>query len=288
MNPHHSFFYQKNISDTVVVSAEHVRKIYTQRTVLTDASLNVHRGEALALVGENGCGKSTMLRLLCGITRPDSGMVTMAPGIRTAFIPDRFEKINMTTSRYIEYMRDLENADVKTVEHYCEMFSMTAYLDIPLNYLSKGMLQKVAVIQALLIEHDLLLMDEPLSGQDAVSQLRFADEIRRRKQDGMAVIMACHEPFLIDALADRVLQINDGVLIDGTDYLTQSAGPRCVILVMPGDANINSLVNNVSLNADINTCGQLSRIDADTSLGPALLSLLLEHGIHIVKYEERQ
>ena len=209
--------------DTVVVSAEHIRKIYTQRTVLTDASLNVHRGEAVALVGENGCGKSTMLRLLCGVTRPDSGTVTTVPGIRSALIPDRFEKINMSTARFIEHMRGMENAGVKTAEHYCKMFSMTPYLDTPLKYLSKGMLQKVAVIQALLIEHDVLFMDEPLSGQDTVSQLRFADEMCRRKRDGMAVIMACHEPFLIEALADRVLQIKDGVLIDGTDYLIQSA-----------------------------------------------------------------
>ncbi len=288
MNTHHPLFHLKNMSDKIVVSAEHVRKIYAQRTVLTDTSLNVHRGEAVALVGENGCGKSTMLRLLCGATRPDSGTVTMAHGIRAALIPDRFEKINMSTARFIEHMRSLENADVKTAEHYCEMFSMTPYLDTPLKYLSKGMLQKVAVIQALLGERTVLFMDEPLAGQDAISQLRFADEIRCRKRDGMAVIMACHEPFLIEALVDRVLQIKDGVLIDGTDYLTQSASPRCMILAMPDGVDIDALVRDMPLTADISPCGQLSRIEADSFLGPALLSLLLEHGIRIVKYEEMQ
>lgn len=59
-----------------------------------------------------------------------------------------------------------------------------------------------------------------------------------------------------------------------------------MILAMPGGVNIDILVRNMSLTADISPCGQLSRIEADSLLGPALLSLLLEHGIRIVKYEE--
>ncbi len=270
----------------MVLSALHIRKSYGGRHVLNDACLDVRRGEAVALVGENGCGKSTLLRLLCGVTRPDGGTVTTAATTRAALIPDRFEKLNMSAARFIEHMRGMENADAKSAAHYFDMFAMTAYLDTPLKYLSKGMLQKVAVIQALLGERDILFMDEPLSGQDAVSQLRFADEIRRRKQDGMAVVMACHEPFLIEAVADRVLQIKDGALADGTGYMIQSASPRCVILALPDKADIGALVQAASPDAQLSPCGRMLRIEASRTSGHELLTLLLAHGIRIIKYEE--
>jgi ABC-type multidrug transport system ATPase subunit len=276
--------------DGSILTADHIHKTYNGRDVLTDACLDVHMGETVALVGENGCGKSTLLRVLCGVTSPDGGNVRALPDVRPAFIPDRFEKINMSVARFLDHMRQLENAEPKAIDRYAAMFSMSAHMDTPLRFLSKGMLQKVAVIQALLAERDILFMDEPLSGQDAVSQLSFADEIRRRKKNGMAVVMACHEPFMIEMLADRVLQIKDGVLIDGTDYITKSARPRCVILAMTSEAacDVTVLLNEALPEAhpDITPCGQMMRIEADRSFGPALLSFLLSRSIRIVKYEE--
>lgn len=276
--------------DISIITAQHIRKTYDGRDVLTDACIDVCRGEAIALVGENGCGKSTLLRILCGVTHPAGGTVRTAPNLRTALIPDRFEKINMSVERFLSHMCRMEGAEMEAVTRYCALFSMDVHLSTPLKYLSKGMLQKVAVIQALLGERDILFMDEPLSGQDAVSQFKFVDEIRRRKRDGMAVVMACHEPFLIEALADRALQIKDGVLIDGTGYLTRRQRPRCVALVMFGGTP-NALAALVSrelpdANPDFSACGQMLRIEAERAHGPALLALLLKHGIRVVKYEE--
>lgn len=277
-------------TENAVLTAVHIRKTYGRQNVLADASLDICRGEAVALVGENGCGKSTLLRILCGVTRPTQGTVTTSPLLRPSLIPDHFEKINMSVAHFLSYMCRLDNASPQTADHYCALFSMDAHLDTPLKYLSKGMLQKVAVIQALLGERDILFMDEPLSGQDAVSQLNFADEIRRRKEKGMAVVMACHEPFLIEALADRVLQIKGGVLIDGTDYLTRSQRPRCVALVV-FDGTQDSLAALISrelpdAQPGFSACEQMLRIEAGRLHGPALLALLLKYGIRVVKYEE--
>jgi ABC-type multidrug transport system ATPase subunit len=273
-----------------LLTAEHISKKYGAHAVLRDVCLTVRRGEAVALVGENGCGKSTLLRILCGVTAPFGGTLNTAPGTRTALIPERFEKINMSAARFLSHMRLLENADPEAVKRCCELFSMEAYLSIPLKYLSKGMLQKVAVIQALLAPRDIIFMDEPLSGQDAVSQLHFVDEVRLRMQNGMAVVMACHEPFLIEALADRVLQLKDGVLIDGTDYLANTAKPHCMLMTLPGiqKDELAALLSHKlpGTRFDIRTCGQTLCIEADKVHGPALLALLLQHNIRIVKYEE--
>ncbi|MFR9234364.1 MAG: ATP-binding cassette domain-containing protein, partial [Eisenbergiella massiliensis] len=82
-----------------IIEASNIRKKYDDKTVLKDISLQAQRGEAVGLVGVNGCGKSTLLRILAGLSNPSSGEVSLQAGTRMAFIPDRYEKINMTLGK---------------------------------------------------------------------------------------------------------------------------------------------------------------------------------------------
>ena len=93
------------------------------------------------------------------------------------------------------------------MENYLHQFHLEAMLKTPMKYLSKGTLQKAAVIQALLGKRELMFLDEPLSGQDTLSQMTLIQELRRRKEEGMTLIMACHETYLIEELADRIYEI---------------------------------------------------------------------------------
>lgn len=95
---------------------------------------------------------------------------------------------------------------------YLHQFHLETMLKTPMKYLSKGTLQKAAVIQALLGKRDLMFLDEPLSGQDTLSQMTLIQELRERKEEGMALIMACHETYLIEELADRIYEIKEGEL----------------------------------------------------------------------------
>ncbi|MBD5544598.1 MAG: ATP-binding cassette domain-containing protein [Lachnospiraceae bacterium] len=202
------------------LEAKNIKKTYKGKDILKDISLSVAEGEIIALVGTNGCGKSTLLRILAGITMPSAGKVITNPDCRFSFIPDRYEKSAFTIPGFMEHMQRILHIDAgKQLETYYKNFHLEDMLDTPMKQLSKGTLQKAAMIQALLGEKDVLFMDEPLSGQDIKSQQCFVKEIRSQKEQGLSVIMACHEPFLIKELADKVYQIKEGILIDGTDYV---------------------------------------------------------------------
>lgn len=202
------------------LEAKNIKKSYKGKDILKDISLSVEEGEIIALVGTNGCGKSTLLRILAGITMPSAGKVIKNPDCRFSFIPDRYEKSAFTIPGFMEHMQRILHIDAgRQLEAYYKNFYLEDMLDTPMKQLSKGTLQKAAMIQALLGEKDVLFMDEPLSGQDIKSQQCFVKEIRSQKEQGLSVIMACHEPFLIKELADKVYQIKDGILIDGTDYV---------------------------------------------------------------------
>lgn len=89
-------------------------------------------------------------------------------------------------------------------------FRLESMLNTPLKYLSKGSLQKVNVIQALLTVPDILLLDEPLSGQDIVSKQLFISKILKLLKQQVTVIMSCHEPQLIAAISDTIYEIDNG------------------------------------------------------------------------------
>ncbi len=202
------------------LEANNIKKTYKGKEILKDISLSLEEGEIIALVGTNGCGKSTLLRILAGITMPSAGKVITSPDCCFSFIPDRYEKSAFTIPGFMEHIQRILHIDAgKQLETYYKKFHLEDMLDTPMKQLSKGTLQKAAMIQALLGEKDILFMDEPLSGQDIKSQQCFVKEIRSQKEQGLSVIMACHEPFLIKELADKVYQIKDGILIDGTDYV---------------------------------------------------------------------
>lgn len=272
----------------ILLSAVKINKKYDGHTVLDDISLTVSRGEAIALVGQNGCGKSTLLRILSGMTRPTAGQVFIAPRARLGLIPDRYEKISLTVGRFMSHMIALENLNIESAQNYYRMFVLEDSLDMPMKYLSKGTLQKVAAVQALIGQRDILFIDEPLSGQDAVSRRNFAEELRARKQAGTAIIMAVHEPLLIETLADRIYEIRDGLLADGTGYAYRYQKAQCVILLDCGKTDIAALLGSVVPEAQVilSECGQLTRLEADSAYAGSILRALVAESIHIVKYEE--
>jgi len=270
-----------------LLTATHIRKVYGGHTVLDDISLSVRRGEAIAFVGANGCGKSTLLRILSGMTVPTSGTVQAAKGMRAGLIPDRYEKIPLTISRFMSHMLRLEGLDSSAAESYYRMFLLEDMLDMPMKYLSKGTLQKVAAVQALIGQRDILFVDEPLSGQDALSRLNLIEELRKRKRGGMALVIACHEPFLIESLADRIYEIRDGQLADGAEYICRSASSRCVFLVEGGVADIMALLSVLSGEAPaLAAFGPLVRIEAEASQSSNIFQALLSSGVRILRYEE--
>ncbi len=193
---------------------------YRGRSVLTGIDVTLRRGEAAAVWGANGSGKSTLLYMLAGLsalsegTRTAGGALTCGPVI--GFAPDRLPKLRFECADYVRRLGELRGMSRRTaesrVQELLERFGMAEHARVQLRHCSKGMLQKVNIVQALLHEPELLLLDEPLSGLDAKTQGELIALLVRLKAEGIALVFATHEPELVAQVADRVLVLQGGGL----------------------------------------------------------------------------
>lgn len=204
------------MAQTIIEMHDVSKKVNNNRIVLQDINLTVEKGDAVALIGHNGTGKSTMLRLISGLTPISSGKILTVPHLNFGFIPEHFPKINMTVEEYIYSVGRINGIDpnelkLKAKELY-NLFYIEDMVEVPIKHLSKGSIQKVAVIQALLCKPDVLLMDEPLAGQDIKSQKNFMKLVKEMNDEGVTLIMSCHELFLVNQLAKTAYEIKNRTL----------------------------------------------------------------------------
>ncbi len=228
-------------ADRVVASLEGVNKNYGDIRALRSVDFRVHAGEVVALLGPNGAGKTTAVKLLLGLSQPNTGKVRVFGGDPTN--PEN----RMRTGAMLQVGRVPETLRVR--EHI-DLFS--SYYQKPLNPqeilaaagleklndrkfgdLSGGQKQRVLFALAICGDPDLLFLDEPTVGLDVEARRMLWDEIRRLVSRGKTVLLTTHYLQEADALADRVAVINQGAIIaEGTPATikAQTAGKkiRCV------------------------------------------------------------
>ncbi|WP_164779714.1 ABC transporter ATP-binding protein [Paenibacillus kobensis] len=204
---------------SAVVRLENVSKVYENIEVLKRINLSIGKRQVVGVVGPNGSGKSTLLKITAGLIRPTGGGIhTEAGGAKAAvgYVPERFPQLRLTPREYLLSMgrfQRIERARLEArIAELLEWFGMTGAERRRMNDFSKGMLQKVNLMQAVLNEPDLLVMDEPLSGLDTAAQHELVRLLGGLKEQGMAMLLSCHEELLLERLADRVVALRAGEL----------------------------------------------------------------------------
>jgi ABC-2 type transport system ATP-binding protein len=202
------------------------------RPAVDALDLTVRAGEFYALLGPNGAGKSTTLRMVAGLLRPDAGSVRVlgidaladpvAAKQITAWVSDEpmiYDKL--TPLEYLEFVAGLWGCDPVVAERAARdllaSLGLGAHLQQRCEGFSKGMRQKVALAGALVHEPRLIILDEPLTGLDAVSARHVKGLLQARVQAGCTVIMTTHILEVAERMADRIGVIASGRLIaEGT------------------------------------------------------------------------
>ena len=184
------------------------------RWVLRDVSLEVSAGEVAAVVGGNGSGKSTLLRMLVGLSRPTSGTVSGRPK-SVGYVPDRFPpNERLSAMAYLGHMGRIRGLSTRDAEskaaRLLDRLELVGGVDTPLRTLSKGNAQKVALAQALLIQPNLLVLDEPWSGLDASAHGVLAEIIGEVAGAGGAVVFTDHREQVTRTHASRIYGISEG------------------------------------------------------------------------------
>ncbi|MGN7412332.1 ATP-binding cassette domain-containing protein [Paenibacillus sp. SAF-068] len=187
--------------------------------VLNQINLEVKQGECVVLVGRNGSGKSTLLRILAGILLPDTGSIQRTiKGGSEKYAVDGLPRVPFTSEEYLWEMGRIRGIRPEVLRERIRELSELLYLDTAIHQklplLSKGTLQKVNLIQALLPgPGGLLLLDEPLSGLDIPAQEAVVSLLGQWKDEGTSIVTACHEPLLIERLADQVIVLKKGSVL---------------------------------------------------------------------------
>jgi zinc transport system ATP-binding protein len=203
------------------------------REILRGINLEVQRGEILTIIGPNGGGKTTLLRVMLGLLPADSGSVTQARGLKIGYMPQKihFDPIlPLSVRRFLTLAARHPRAAL--LQALTEV-GVPDLLEAPVQTVSGGELQRILLARALLREPDLLVLDEPAQGVDVQGQQELFGLISRLSHDrGCAVLMVSHDLHLVMAATDRVVCLNRHICCTGSPGAVQ-ANPAFIELFTP-------------------------------------------------------
>jgi ATP-binding cassette subfamily F protein uup len=195
-----------------LINAERVTMSYGTRTLLDSVSLGLDRGEVAGIVGRNGTGKTTLLRILAGALTPDSGRVTQTSSLSIGFL-QQGEEITVDAS-----VRDLivggapdhvwaaDSGRRSIVAHLLADVDLDARISI----LSGGERRRVALVELLLADHDMLILDEPTNHLDVEAIDWLARHLNDLRAADVAMLIVSHDRWFLDAVSSRIWELHDG------------------------------------------------------------------------------
>jgi ABC-2 type transport system ATP-binding protein len=217
------------------LAVERIAKRFGDLEAVRDLSFEVRPGEIFGFLGPNGAGKTTTLRMLMGITAPDSGTVRYGddPALdraKVGYLPEErglFEDTPvLETLAYLGELRGMARGDaLASARTWLDRLGLAGRMRDRVGALSKGNQQKVQFAGAILHGPDLAVLDEPFSGLDPINQEVISGLMRELRAQGTAVLLSAHQLDLVERLADRFLLISRGraVLRGSLDEMRQQA-----------------------------------------------------------------
>ncbi len=219
-----------------LMSAENIYYSYDNIDILRDISLSINPGEVTSIVGPNGIGKSTLIKCLCGILKPKSGIVTLNKRTireinpndlakKVGYIPQKaseafsitvYEAVLLGRKPYISWR--VEKKDIDIIDSIMERLNLKDLAERRVSELSGGERQKVAIARALVQEPDILLMDEPTSSLDINHQLELMILVGElAHNDNATVVMIVHDLNLACRYSDNVILLGKkGIIASGS------------------------------------------------------------------------
>jgi ABC-2 type transport system ATP-binding protein len=222
-----------------LVELERISKTYDSKIAVRDLSLRIDPGTMFGLLGPNGAGKTSSIRMMIGITLPDSGTVRLFGEPfhrkllrRVGYLPEeRGLYSKMKVLDQLTFMGQLHGLDATTAEKrgkaWCERLGLTECMGSKTETLSRGMQQKVQFIASLLHEPDLIIMDEPFSGLDPVNSRVLEETLLGLRESGKAILFSTHRMDQVEKLCDFICLVDRGqAVLTGSMREVKSRFPR--------------------------------------------------------------
>ncbi len=212
-----------------LVDIQNLDFAYGQQLVLKHIDLAIEAGSTLGIIGPNGGGKTTLMRLLLGLYRPRRGHITIAgltprqaiargdligylpqlPRAAAGFPMNVRQVVQMGLVGKTGMLRSFSPIDLRFVEELLEKIGLRSQADVPVGELSGGQQQRVFIARALAPRPKLLLLDEPTTGVDRAAQQLFIDSLQDLQRTlGLTVVLSSHDLRAVSAIADRIACLN--------------------------------------------------------------------------------
>ena len=207
----------------MILELKNIEKSFGEKKVLTGVSFKAEGGKAFGLLGRNGAGKTTSIRILMDVFPANSGEVLIDGQpinynkIGIGYLPEERglypKKIIIDQLTYFAELKGMSHkAAVQSIDYWLGRLGMTEYRNKKLETLSKGNQQKIQLITALAHDPDIIILDEPFSGLDPVNAMLLKDVVKEQIAKGKIVLFSSHQMSYIEEFCDSIAILNNGVV----------------------------------------------------------------------------
>ncbi len=276
-----------------VLRAEGLRKWFGRTQVVEDLSLEVKRGEIVGLLGPNGSGKTTSLRMMLGLIPPDAGRVTLLgqppqrARDRTGYLPEERglykDERALDVLVYVGRLRGMSRTEARRrALEWMARLELEDHTRSKVEKLSHGMQQRLQFIASVLHDPELLILDEPFQGLDPIHTLLLLQILGELRDQGVAIVLSTHQLDLAEQLCDRVAMLFQGrVVVEGTlEEIRQKFAGRVVRVIA------ESLPPDLPGVQEIRSFGREKKLILEEQADPdSILRALLERGARVDLWE---
>lgn len=200
-----------------MIKVSNLKKSYKKNEVVKGINFEVNEGELFALLGSNGAGKSTTIKMILGLVKISEGDITIEKNKKIGYSPETpYFPPFLSAIEVLKYYARLQGIKEPMLTSHCEELLNTVGLDNSKNKVknySKGMLQRLALAQALIDDPDILILDEPCAGLDAMGRIEMLSLINKLKKQGKTIIMNSHILNDMEKVLDKGIILNKGEIL---------------------------------------------------------------------------
>jgi len=271
----------------MILELKNIEKSFGEKKVLTGVSFKAEGGKAFGLLGRNGAGKTTSIRILMDVFPANSGEVLIDGQpidynkIGIGYLPEERglypKRIIVDQLTYFAELKGMgRKAAVQSIDYWLGRLGMTEYRNKKLETLSKGNQQKIQLITALAHDPDIIILDEPFSGLDPVNAMLLKDVVKEQISKGKIVLFSSHQMSYIEEFCDSIAILNNGVVAlhgDLHDIKRDYPRDRLVVRTESPDAIIADFGSTCTVMENGNLMIRL----ADSSEKKATMTRLVEN-----------
>ncbi len=281
----------------VTLRVVNATKRYGEFTAVDNVALEVRAGRIFGFLGPNGAGKTSTIRMIVGITAPDSGEILLfnervSPELqdRIGYLPEErglYRKMRVVDQlRYFAALKNLDGKRAeKQIDWWLERVGLQDWKTKKAADLSKGMQQKIQFISAVMHEPDLLILDEPFSGLDPINVELLKEIVLELKAAGKTIIFSTHLMETAERLCDDILLINRSKMVLSGSLREVKASFNKNLIALRA-TNVNGVLEDKNLVSSVTThADELEVLLAENADSQTLLRKLIESGAQISKFE---